>query len=86
MRVWYEIGKKENRAVDADAQAVLWAAVVNPINKAKGAVTLKAICTNQCLPLTRVRVSGGHRCEATAPTETAVERWHGFAVTEGEKG
>ena len=20
-----------------------------------------------------------------APTETAVERWHGFAVTEGEK-
>ena len=31
-------------------------------------------------------MSSGHRCEATAPTETAVERWHGFAVTEGEKG
>lgn len=25
------------------------------------------------LPLTGVRVSGGHRCEATAPTEAAAE-------------
>ena len=30
-------------------------------------------------------MSGGHRPEATAPPEPAVERWHGFAVTEGEK-
>ena len=28
-------------------------------------------------------MSGGHRCEATAPTETAVERWLDFVETEG---
>ena len=31
------------------------------------------VCTNPCLPLMRVRVSGGHLCEAEAPTEAAAE-------------
>ncbi len=37
-----------------------------------------AVRANPCLPLMRVRVSGGHLCEAEAPTEAAAE-------TEGEK-
>ena len=31
------------------------------------------VCTNLCLPYVRVRVSGGHLCEAEAPTEAAAE-------------
>ena len=37
-------------------------------------------------PLTRVRVSGGHLCEAEAPTEAAAEKLAKPQVlTEGEK-
>ena len=38
----------------------------------------KAKCGTDCLPLTRVRVSGGDLCKAEAPTEAVAE-------TEGEK-
>ena len=35
------------------------------------------------LPLMRVRVSGGHLCEAEAPTEAAAETVSCAAMTEG---
>ena len=39
-----------------------------------------------CRPLTRVRVSGGHLCEAEAPTEAAAEKLAKPQVlTEGER-
>ena len=41
------------------------------------------ICTNLCLPLTRVRVSCGHLCEAEAPTEAAAETVAAVWLTEG---
>ena len=37
------------------------------------------------LPLTRVRVSGGHLCEAEAPTVAAAETLSVVWLTEGEK-
>ena len=41
------------------------------------------VCANHCLPCVRVRVSGGHLCEAEAPTEAAAETVAAVWLTEG---
>ena len=45
----------------------------------KGAVGLY----KKCLPCVRVRVSGGHLCEAEAPTAVAAETVAAVWLTEG---